>query len=115
MKRFALLLAVILVISTPLTVSATPRALTIKPQMAFSGTTATCEVTVVGNNMSEHIEVEMELMYGNTCIASWYADSYGFVNLERTANVTKGRTYDLVVTVTVAGVRNDPVSINGTC
>ena len=115
MKRIALLLAIILVISAPLTVSAATYVLTVKPQIAFSGTTATCEVTVVGNNMSEYIEVEMKLMHGNTCLATWYKDSYGYVNLEKTATVVKGQTYTVVVTVTVNGVTRTPVSQDGTC
>ena len=115
MKKIAFLLAVILVISAPLTVSAATYALTIKPHLSFNGTTATCAVTVVGNNMSEHIEVEMKLMHGTTCVASWYRDSYGFVNLQETATAVSGWTYELVVSVTVNGVSKTPVTQCGTC
>ena len=115
MKKIAFILALILIISAPLSVSAATYILSIRPVLTFNGTTATCEVTAVGNNMSEYVEVEMKLMHGTTCIASWYADGYGYVNLERTAGVTKGWTYDLVVVVTLAGVKKDPVSITKTC
>lgn len=115
MKKIAFLLAIVLVISAPLTVSAATYALSIRPQLSFSGTTANCGVTVVGNTMSEHIEVEMKLMHGSTCVATWFADSYGYVVMKETTGVTKGQTYELVVAVTVNGVSKTPVTHSGTC
>lgn len=115
MRKVALFLAIILVISTPLTVSAAPRALTINPTLAFEGTTAGCEVAVVGNNMSDHIEVTMKLMRGTYCEASWSSDGYGYVYMLEYDTVTKGRTYDLVVAVKLNGVAKTPVSVSGTC
>lgn len=115
MKKLALLMAIILVISMPLTVSATPRLLSIRPSLTFEGTTAACEVTVVGNNMSEHIEVVMKLMHGTSCVKAWMNDDYGYVYMLAYANVTKGQTYSLVIEVKVNGVAQQPVSIQGTC
>lgn len=115
MRKTALFLAIILVVSMPLTVSAAPRMLTINPTLAFNGTTAACEVAVVGNNMSEYIEVTMKLMYGTSCVASWSDSGYGYVYMLEYANVTKGRTYDLVIEVTFAGVVKPPVYESGTC
>jgi type 1 fimbria pilin len=115
MKKIAFMLALILIISAPLTVSAATYVLTIRPVLSFSGTTATCEVTVVGDYMSDHIEVEMKLMHGSTCLATWYKDGYGYVNLEKTATVVKGETYEIVVAVTMNDVSRTPVSKSGTC
>ena len=115
MRKLALLMAIVLVVSMPLSVSAAPWALNIRPNIAFEGTTATCYVLVVGNNTSDHIEVTMKLMYGNSLIASWSNDGYGYVRLQENAVVTQGRTYTLVVEVTVNNVVKQPVSINGTC
>ena len=115
MKKVAFFLAIVLVLSAPLSVSAATYALTLNPHLSFDGTTAVCEVTVVGNNMSDLLEVEMKLMHGTTCIASWSAEGYGFVNLERYANVTKGQTYTLVVAVTMNGVSKTPVTKTNTC
>lgn len=115
MKKIAFLLAIVLAISAPLSVSAATYILTLNPHLSFNGTTAVCEVTVVGNTMSDFIEVDMELMHGATCIASWSAEGYGFVNLERYANVTKGQTYTLVVAVTMNGVSKTPVTKTNTC
>lgn len=115
MRKVALFLAIVLVISMPLTVSATPRMLTINPSLDFDGTTAECQVTVVGNNMSEHITVVMKLMHGNTCVKAWLNDDYGYVYMLTYANVTKGQTYTLYIEVTVNGVAQQPVYISGTC
>ena len=115
MKKMAILLAIIFVISAPLTVSAATYVLTIKPHLSFNGTTATCEVTVVGNTMSDYIEVEMKLMHGTTCVDSWSADAYGFLNLKEYATVTQGQTYTLVVAVTMNGISKTPVTQDGTC
>lgn len=116
MKKIALLLVIILVISIPLSVSAVePRALDIAPLLRFNGNTANCEVTVVGNNMSESIEVTMELMRGTYCVASWTSSGYGYIHMKETATVTSGRTYQLVVYVTFRGDSLSPVSVSGTC
>ena len=115
MRKVALALAIILIISMPLSVSAAPRALGINPVLDFDGTTATCKVTVIGNNTSEYIQATMKLMYGSTCIASWSSSGYGYVYMLKNTTVTAGRTYNLVVEVTVNGVVKTPVSVSGTC
>lgn len=115
MRKLALFMAFILVVVTPLSVSAAPRVLNIFPALSFDGTTAACQVTVAGNNTSEHIEVTMKLMRGTYCEASWSTDGYGYVYMLEYDTVTKGRTYDLVVEVKVNGVASTPVSVSGTC
>ena len=115
MKKLALLLAIVIFVSMPINAFAATRALSINPHLSFSGTTASCEVTVVGNNMSERIDVEMKLMRGSTCIDSWSITGYGYVYTEKFATVTKGQTYELVVAVSVNGVANTPVSVTNRC
>lgn len=111
MKRIALFLAIVLIVSAPLTASATVRSISATPQLSFSGTTATCKATVVGNSTSDKIEVTMKLMYGSSCVASWNGSGNGYVYMSKTATVTAGRTYTLVLEVTVNGVENDPVYV----
>ena len=115
MRKTALLLAIILLISMPLSVSAEPRALTIAPALAFEGTTAKCEASVVGNNTSEYIEVTMKLKWGIFTVESWTSSGYGYVYMLEEHSVNKGWTYKLVVEVTFDGVEKSPVSISGTC
>ena len=115
MRKVALLMAIVLIISMPLTVSAAPRALGISPFLEFEGTTATCEVEVVGNNVSEHIEVIMKLMHGTSCVKAWMNEGNGHVYMLAYANVIRGQTYTLLIEVKVNGVAQQPVYINGTC
>ena len=115
MRKIALFLAIILVVSMPLSVSAEPRALGINPVLDFNGTTATCEATAVGNNTSEYIEVTMKLKWGIFTLETWTASGYGYVYMLEEHSVNKGWTYKLVVEVTVDGVASSPVSVEGTC
>ena len=115
MRKTALLLAIIMVISMPLSVSAEPRALGISPLLDFEGTTAICEATVIGNNTSEYIEVTMKLKWGIFTVESWSSSGYGYVYMLEEHSVNNGWTYKLVVEVTVNGVENTPVSVSGTC
>lgn len=115
MKKAALLLVIILVISMPLSVSATPRALTINPTLGFTGTTAECEVMVVRNSTLEYIQVTMKLMRGSYCEATWCASGYGYVYMYEEEGVTKNITYTLVVEVSVNNVASSPVSISDKC
>lgn len=113
MRKIALLLAIVLVVSTPLTVSATPRMLTINPSLGFDGSTSVCQVTVVGNNISEYIQVTMMLKQGSKTLRTWYGEGSGYVYMCEYTRVLIGYTYELVVAVSVDGVACTPVSING--
>ena len=115
MKKTALLLVIILVISMPMSVLAAPRILGINPSLGFTGTTAECEVMVSGNTTSDYIEVTMKLMRGSYCEASWNATGYGYVYMYKEDTVTRNRTYTLVVEVTMNGVASSPVSVSATC
>lgn len=114
MKAMALLLAVVLVISVPLSVSAAPRTLSIWPVLAYNGTTAICETTVFANS-SDYIEVTMKLMFKGWCKEKWTAAGYGDVYMLEYEDVLAGSTYDLVVQVTINGVSQTPVSVSRTC
>ena len=115
MRKVSILLAMILVLSMPLTAFAAVNNVRIQPVLSFAGTTANCDVTVLGNDSSEHIEVTMKLMNGYYCVASWQAEGYGYVEMEKTALVTKGCTYTLVVEVTIDDVLQAPAVVNKTC
>lgn len=115
MKKMALLLAIVIVISMPLTVSAAPRATTISPSIGFNGTTAECEVVVVGNYSSDYIEVTMKLMNGSSCIATWNSSGYTYVHMYQEATVIKNVTYTLIVEVKINNVALTPVSVSDKC
>ena len=115
MRKFAFILSILLILAIPLEASATSRATNIAPTLSYSGVTANCTVNVGGSNLSDHIEVTMKLMFGSVCLASWTADGYGYLYMNETATVTKGRTYKLVVDVTINGVLYDSVYVKAAC
>lgn len=115
MKKVAVFLVIVLIMSMPMSAIAATRSLSVNPDLTFSGTTAKCTTTVLGNDMSEYLVVTMKLMYGTSCVASWNGSGYGYVYMDKTANAVKGRTYELVVEVTVNGVAKEPISTTKTC
>lgn len=105
MKKIAFFLAVILVLSIPLSIQAVePRMITVYPRISLNGTTATCTVTAVGNNTSEYFDATIKLYRENTLLYTWYASGYGYIDFTRTRGVPSGYTYKLVVDLTVDGV-----------
>ena len=116
MRKVALLLAIIIVLATPLSVyAADQRIIGIMPELSFNGTTANCSVRVIGNNTSEHIEVTIKLWRGSSCLETWTAEGYGYVFWGDTATVTKNKTYTLTADVTINGTSQPRASTSGTC
>ena len=104
MKKIAFVLAVIFVLSMPLSIQAAqPRAITVFPEISVNGTTATCTVRAIADNMSEYLEATIRLYRGSTLIATWYEDGYGYINWTQTKTVLSGYTYKLTVDLTVDG------------
>lgn len=115
MRKLALFLALVAALVVPVHTFATTWALRSVPKLSFDGTTAICELTIAGNSTSEHIEVNLKLMDGATCIASWYGHGYGYVYMNKTKTVTPGKTYTLIAEITVNAIFKDPVSVTATC
>lgn len=115
MKKLAIFLAILLVVSMPLQAHAAIWSLRAMPSLTFSGTTAKCSVYVTAEDMTDHLEVTMWLMDGTACVASWHGSGDGYVSMSKTATVTPGRTYKLVVEVFESGKTHDPVYVTGTC
>lgn len=115
MKKFAFVLAIIIILATPVATYAAVQELDILPDLVFNGTTATCEVAVAADNFDDHVSVTMKLWKGTKCLATWSDDGYGYVFMSEPAAVTKGQTYQLTVDVKVNGVSKPRVTIDGTC
>lgn len=116
MKKIALLMAILLVV-VPLNANAaaTRRSIIIKPGIAFSGTTATCTVSITGNSMKDEIDLVAILWQGNVCIATWETSSNGYVNFSKTKTVTKGKEYTLTADVTINGQVQPTMSFSKIC
>ena len=104
MKKIAFVLAIVLVLSMPLSVQAVqPRMISVVPGISLKGTTVTCNVTAAADNMSEYLEATIRLYRAGNLIATWYEDGYGYIDWTKTRNVPQGYTYTLTVDLTVDG------------
>lgn len=112
MKKAALLMVIVLVISLPMSVVAAPRDIAFAPVLSFNGLIATCGVDVYGDSTSDYIEVTMKLMDDFQCVGTWHQDGYCYVSMTKKALVAKGRNYTLTVEVTINGVARAPVSVS---
>jgi len=121
MKKMALLLAFLLVVSFPVSAQAatpeevSPLALKVYPSISFDGTTAKCSVTVIADNMSDSISVTLKLWKGSSCVASWKSSGEGYVNFSVKEIVTLGLEYKLTADVIINGVPKPTVSVSGIC
>ena len=115
MRKLALLMALVLLISVPVEAGVATWTLNATPQLDYSGTTAICQAKVYGNSASDHIVVNMKLMLGENLVTSWSESGYGYVYMKQTTPVGKGSTFTLVVDVTMNGVAQPSVSVEKTC
>ena len=85
------------------------------PSISFNGTTASCTVFVYAEQMTDDIDAVIKLWQGSQCIKTWEESSVGDLAFSGTATVSRGKTYQLTVDVTLAGNTQPRVSIQGTC
>lgn len=117
MKVRSSLLAFLLVFSLVSTVHAQDmRTYNGYADISFSGTTATCYAEIVGNSGKDKISATVELCCGSQNIATWERSSdNGYLMIQETASVTKGKTYELTVKYSVNGKTQPSFSDTGTC
>ena len=117
MKKVAFLLALILVVSMPLsTLAATPRQdANYAVSLTFSGTTANCKAEVVTANESYYCVITMKLFCGNQLVKQWSQSQNGSFEMQRTCTVTKGQTYKLTMELMVNGTSRPSRSVTKTC
>jgi len=105
MKKIALILAVILVFSFPVSVQAVaPRAISVFPHISLNDTTVTYSVNAAGNNMSEYLEATIKLYRNNIWIGTWTVEGYGYIHFTKDTAAVTGSTYQMAVDLTVDGV-----------
>ena len=83
--------------------------------LSFSGTTANCFATCRSGNSSDRFAMTLILEQGGVEVDSWSASGYGQVTISETCPVTKGKTYTLVLELSINGEPQDPVSTYATC
>ena len=109
-RVFSLVLLSIMVLS--LTAQAATFALSGKPKLTISGTTATCSVEYVSSNADDELRVTLTLWCGESIVDKWTESGYGEVVIEETCKVVKGNTYDLVMMPVVNGVAKPAVTVS---
>ena len=113
-KRVFSALAVVLlllVIIAPAHASPIHRAPGNRPRLKISGTTATCSVVYKGYRDCDSISVTLKLKQGRTVIATWSDSDTGSVVISENCTVQKGKSYELVMSATVNGVKHSDVSV----
>ena len=114
-KRLFLILTVLACVLATTAYATQERAADVLPSLSFSGTRATCYVSVMGDYDTDEIEVDVELWQGSTRVASWSDSGDGYVDSVRTVTVTKGKAYTLKAYATINGVDLPMAYITRTC
>ena len=113
MRKTALLLALVLLFSVPLSAqAAAPRSIPIRSEISYSGNVATCTVRISGYSESDQLEATIKLWRGSSCIATWNESGTGYINFSDTATITPGKTHKLTIDWWVTGVAQERASIS---
>lgn len=93
--------------------AAEARAIVATPSLSFSGTTATCKLSVIKPGAA--IDTTLELWSGNTLLASWSGTGTSRVIISKTKTVTRGQSYTLKAHGTVGGATLTVAPVTKTC
>ena len=115
MKKVVFTALFLFLIAIPVSAQAAQRSTASIPNIAFSGTTATCTVSVNGDSANDSISLTAKLYQGNECIATWTDSGNGKLRFSRTKTVQSGKTYKLTADVTINGTALGTTSATGTC
>lgn len=113
-RIFPIVLALLLLFSTT-AYAASPRVAPVVPSISFNGTTAICSVLVIADKSSDSIDATIKLWQGTKCIKTWTDSSTGDLDFTGKYGVSKGKTYELTVDVTISGNKLPRYSIQATC
>ena len=111
MKRLAWFPLIALLLSLSLPVKASICTYSVEPSISFYNNCATCEV-IIDATYNDLIEATMELWRGTTKIDEWNDSDVGSLSMSETANVTRFKTYRLVVNYAVNGISKTPVEVS---
>ncbi len=112
-RVFLVLLAVVMLFGATTQAYAAEQAVNVIPKLTFSGTTATCKVSIIQSGKT--ISATLELWHGSTRIASWSDTATSYLQISETKTVVSGQTYTLKVSGTINGVPFTGTSVTKTC
>ncbi len=114
-RRIFSLVAVLLLVLSVSVQAVESRAVHSNFGLSFSGTTAICFGTCRSGNSSDRIAMTLILEQGGVELDSWSATGYGQVTMTKTCPVTKGKTYTLVLELSINGDPQPSLSTHATC
>ena len=114
-KRFFPILFLFLMVFSTTAYAASTRAATVTPNISFHGTTANCSVFIVADKPTDDIDAVIKLWQGGQCIKTWEKSSTSYLVFSGEVAVTKGKTYELKVDVSISGKELPRFSVKGTC
>lgn len=112
-RLLGLLVIVAMFLSAPVSAAAF-RTIDVIPDITFNGTEATCVVRITADKATDEISATMELWQGRTLVDRWDGEGVWSLKLDKTADVEKGKTYELVINYLVNGVAKPTVRISRT-
>lgn len=116
MKKRAFAVATLLVLLLSVSAQAAgPRSIRIRPELYFSGTTATCSVSLKADNANDKVEATLTLYQGNNYVDSWNNSGTGRVFVSGSCEVESGKSYKLVLDYSINGVAQLSKTSAGTC
>lgn len=115
MKKVVFAALLLFLIAIPVSAQATQRSTASIPNITFSGTTATCTVSVNGDSANDSISLTAKLYCGSDCIATWTDSGTGRLSIVKTKSVQSGKNYKLTADVTINGTALATASTTGTC
>ena len=105
MRKIALLLAVVILLSVPVNAYAiTPWAERINADLTFDENIATCTATARSDDAADYIVMRVTLMKGTMCLLDETVTGYYAVRFEDWLPLTSGWEVELRVDVTINGV-----------
>lgn len=114
-KRMILLIAMIVFVLTMSVQAAEMRAISGKPILSFSGTTAYCSAVCTGEESRDRVCATLTLYQGSTYVDSWSGSGKGRISVSGNSTVKRGRSYTLTLTYSVNGTKKQSVSTRATC
>ena len=110
--RSYVVLALVVIVLTATAHAEQWRTCDVYPSLTFSNYVASCDVDIYANSSSDAVSATMELWRGTTKLNSWSTSGTYHVSMQETENVTRFRTYRLVVNYKVNGVDQPTVEIS---
>lgn len=113
-RTFALVVLLLLALAFPAQ-AVEVRAIQLKPDLYFDGTTAVCSVSCRSDNVRDKVEATLTLYQGDNYVDSWNNSGTGKVFISGSCEVESGKSYRLVLDYSINGTAQLSKTTTGTC